>query len=126
MRPSQLTEILKMWICLSNSFLSIVSKDCPDDSLLVRARVAEHITNVFPDAKVVTIDHSDYQFRAVIKREVIKAKMAELVDGLNYDNFKNTVRSNKLHDAFARIWHVIAALQPKAPYSAYSRPGRGG
>ena len=27
-----------MWICLNNAFLSVVSKDCRPDELLVRAR----------------------------------------------------------------------------------------
>jgi hypothetical protein len=112
-----------MWICTPSAFLSIVHKNCGPDELLVRARVKDHITNVFPGAKVVTEDGSDYQFRAVIKREVVKQAMAGLVDGMQYGNFKATVRNNALHDAFNRIWHVMAALQPKRPYSNYS--GRG-
>lgn len=112
-----------MWLCTSGSFLSIVHKDCPADSLLVRARVKGHIDAVFPEAKVFTEDGSDYQFRAVIKRSDVASALEQQVHDLGYSNFKNTVRNRPLHDAFARIWHVMAALQPKPPYSQYS--GRG-
>lgn len=113
-----------MWVCLNNSFLSIVHKNCAPDELLVRARVKGHIEAVFSGAKVISEDGSDYQFRAVLQRTVVAAVLVDQVATLNYDNFKNSVSNTKLHDAFARIWHVMAALQPKRPYSNYSGRGR--
>ena len=47
-----LGRISAMWIMLSDSFLSIVHKDCAQDELLVRARRPSDIESVFPDAKV--------------------------------------------------------------------------
>ena len=111
-----------MWLCLSGAFLSIVHKDCAADELLVRARRQGDIQKVFPDAKVQKTIGNDYLFRAVIKRSVVGAAMVNLVEDIEYDNFKNTVRDNKLHGAYNRIWHVMSDLQPIAPYS--NRPAR--
>ena len=62
---------LNMWVCLKNSFLSIVSKDCRPDELMVRARRPGDIEKVFPDAKVTRNTGSDYLYRAVVPRDVV-------------------------------------------------------
>lgn len=111
-----------MWLCLSNSFLSIVEPSAPTvksgDFLLVRARRPGDIENVFPNAKVEKRPERDYLFRALIPRLEVAAAVAEQVKAISYPNFKNSVKNRPLHDAFARIWGVMAALQPTAPYSA--------
>lgn len=110
-----------MWICLSDSFLSIVAKDCGPDELLVRARRPGDIERVIPDAKVFEQDGSDYQFRAVVKRSRVSEAIAAEVVSIGYDNFKNSVKDHRLHEAFAAFWHEHARLQPRRPY-ARSRP----
>jgi hypothetical protein len=106
-----------MWICLPDAFLSVVHKDCGPDELLVRARVAGHIEAVFPHAVVTQSTHSDYRYRALVSRDDVCAAVNSHVYGMQYPNFKNEVSNNRLHDAFARIWSVMAALQPTKPYS---------
>lgn len=108
-----------MWMCFKDGFLSIVAKDCAPDELLVRARRADHIKATFPDAEIVErVDGcTDYQFRAVIKRDVIKEKMAAMIDNYSADNFKNSVKDHDLHSAYNQVWHVMSRLQPVAPYS---------
>lgn len=111
-----------MWICQNNSFLSIV-QPAPADlkahpgTLLVRARRKGDIEATFPDAEVITLDGRDYQFRAFIKRGAVGNAIADQIDAINYGNFKNSVKNRILHDAYARIWSVMAALQQRAPYS---------
>lgn len=106
-----------MWLCLPDAFLSIVHKDCEADELLVRARRQGDIQKVFPDAKVIKTPGNDYLFRAAIKREVVAQAMANLAMTTEYPNFKNTVRNGRLHAAFNKIWHVMADLQPIAPFA---------
>ncbi len=102
-----------MWICTTNAFLSMVDKDCAFDELLVRARVAGHIEAIFPDAKVTQSDSTDYMFRAKVKRSKIAAAMSRIVlDEIKYPNFKDAVRNNRLHDAYAAVWSVMVRLQP--------------
>lgn len=113
-----------MWICLNNSFLSIVKPSGQNidtgDMLLVRARRKGDIEAVFPKAVVEKRPERDYLFRALINRQDVAAAIADQVRGIDYPNFKNSVRSNRLHDAYARIWGIMAALQPTAPYSGRS------
>lgn len=99
-----------MWVMLSDSFLSIVSKDCADDELLVRARRPGDIENVFPDAVVTESVRNDYRYRAVVKREAVVAALAAEVDRIRYDNFKNSVANDDLYDAYAAVWSVMARL----------------
>jgi hypothetical protein len=110
-----------MWICLPEAFLSIVHKDCGPDELLVRARVAGHIEAVFPHVKVSQSQFSDYRYRAVVSRDDVAAALVMHANAMDYPNFKNEVRENRLHDAFARIWSVMAGLQPTPPHHGHSR-----
>jgi hypothetical protein len=111
-----------MWVCLNNSFLSIVSKDCGPGELLVRARVKGHIEAVFPDAVVSEATHTDYRYRAVIKRADVAEAIGAKLYRLDYPNFKNSVKDDALHSAYAAFWNVHARLQPTAPYTG--RPQR--
>ena len=106
-----------MWVFFSGSFLSVVHKDCQPDELLVRARMKGHIEAIFPDAKVTESTHTDYRYRAVIKREAVAKALADQVMNLNYSNYKNSVRDSKFHSALSSVWSAMARLQPTAPYS---------
>lgn len=114
-----------MWICLNNAFLSIVSKECANDELLVRARRKEHITAVFPDANVRESFGTDYQFRANVNRKDVAMAIAQHIERITYGNFKDSVRNKPLHDAYMGIWTIMSKLQPKPPYSRpNNRQGR--
>jgi hypothetical protein len=110
-----------MWIMFSDCFLSIVSKDCQWDELLVRARRKGDIQKVFPDAKVRKDTKADYLYRAVIPRMDIALAMAERVDAVNYPNFKDSVTDDALHRAYMQVWFAMVELQPLPPYSGAMR-----
>jgi hypothetical protein len=110
-----------MWLCLNDAYLSFVSKDCKPSELLVRARRPGDIERIFPKATVTEYDKSDYQFRAVVTRNDVKAALAGEVDRIVYNNFKNSVRDHDLHSAYNSVWGIMAKLQPKAPYSGFNR-----
>lgn len=96
-----------MWLMLSDSFLSIVAKDCARDELLVRARRRGDIERVFPKARVVRTPKADYLFRAVVKRSAVKKALAGEVGRISYDNFKDSVADKRLHDAYLRVWTAL-------------------
>lgn len=96
-----------MWVCLNSGFLSIVQKRDDPETLLVRARARDHITNTFPHAEVFTDKKADYFYRAYIPRSVVALALDSEVHDINYDNFKNSVKDNLLHDTYLSIWHVI-------------------
>ncbi|MCS6810079.1 MAG: hypothetical protein NZ694_02270 [Tepidimonas sp.] len=102
-----------MWICLNDAFLSIVAKDCPPDSLLVRARRKGDIERVFPGYPVRESLHTDYRYRAVVPREVVAETIAQRLREVDYGNFKASVADDDLHDAYARVWGVMFGLQSR-------------
>lgn len=112
-----------MWLMLNDAFLSFVSKDCKPDELLVRARRPGDIEKIFDTAKVTEYDKSDYQFRAVVKRTAVEEALVGEVKRIVYNNFKNSVRDNALHDAYNQVWGTMSKLQPKAPYSGLRGKG---
>lgn len=100
---------------LSNCFFSVVNKDCGPAELLVRARRAGDIEKVFPDAKVTRNTKSDYLYRAVLPRDVVKQALAGMIDKIDYPNFKDSVEDSSLHAAYAGVWHAMAGLQHPPP-----------
>ena len=104
-----------MWIMTNNSYLSIVSKDCGPAELLVRARRAGDIEKVFPDAKVIRNTNSDYLYRAVLPRDVVKQTLAAMIDHIDYPNFKDSVEDRSLHAAYVGVWCAMAGLQHPPP-----------
>lgn len=110
-----------MWVCLSDSFLSIVEWPDDDGFLLVRARRNGDIEKVFPQAEVRRTTGRDYLFRAVIAREEVADGMAQQAMKISYGNFKNSVLNNALHGAYASFWSIMARLQEVPPYSTARR-----
>lgn len=100
-----------MWFCLSNAFISIVVDRNDDSRLLVRARIAGHIENVFPDAHVSTDFNADYFYRTFIAKEEVARAISREVRGIAYDNFKSSVGNQTLHDAYLGFWSIMHKLQ---------------
>ena len=100
-----------MWIFLNDAFLSIVDKDGDGTTLLVRARREGDIEKVFPQAAVARTPHNDYRFRARIDREAVAQAVAASVRGISYDNFKDSVRDRRRHDAYLGVWEVMYRFQ---------------
>lgn len=63
-----------------------------------------HIEAVFPDAKVTEATRTDYRYRAVLPRSVVAQALADHAMTMTYDNYKNTVRENRFHDALAAAY----------------------
>jgi hypothetical protein len=107
-----------MWLCLNDAFLSIVQKDCPAGSLLVRARRPGDIEKVFGrDVKVKRSTDSDYLFRAIVPIEQVKMAMERAVEDISYKNFKDSVEDHALHVAYTRVWSAMSVLQNPRPFS---------
>jgi len=111
-----------MWICLNDAFFSIVRKDCRPDELLVRARRPGDIEKVFGrHFKVDKVDVADYLYRAVIPTRTVVYVLETEVRRITYGNFKDSVTTVDLHDAYMKVWSAMATVQPTAPYSGLRR-----
>jgi hypothetical protein len=104
-----------MWICMSDSFLSIVDKGDPSgQTLLVRARKSGDIEKVFPSADVAADAGTDYAFRARIDRSEVAERIADEIRGIAYGNFKSSVRDQLRHDVYMDVWSDLLRLQAEA------------
>ena len=118
-----------MWLCLNDAFLSIVKKDCPPGSLLVRARRPGDIEHVFgTKVEVTRSTDSDYLLRAIVPIEEVELAMKRAVKKYQYENFKDFVEDHELHHAYMKTWSAMSELQHPRPYStaftAAAREGR--
>lgn len=110
-----------MWLITPIGFFSVVQKpgDAAKDSLTVRARVRTDLetlrSHFLPSLGEITESATnDYRFRAVAPRAQVAAAMADMVNALDYSNFKNQVgkvqgsaRAHLYHD----VWEVLYRLQ---------------
>lgn len=100
-----------MWFCMNDAFLSVVENRDDPNTLLVRARVKGHIERVFPAAKTFVKRTADYPHRALVSRGTVAQVMADRITEIDYDNFKDSVPENSLHDAYSRVWGVMRGIQ---------------
>jgi hypothetical protein len=118
-----------MWIMLNNAFLSIVEspqKQYPG-ILAVRARAKDDLERVFGAAiKVETIAGRDYAFRTFLPREQVAAAIQAAVLGINYGNFKDSVKENDRHSTYHRVWDVMADFQAKRGHGRPYQTGADG
>lgn len=114
------------------AFISIVAKDrdghhsheSPAGELSIRARRRADLEGLFPGDRVIDSGgDGDYQFRVFKTRHEVADLLMTAVEDLKYDNFKDSVYADKpFSAACARVWSVMAALQPVEPYSAAWTP----
>ncbi len=108
-----------MWICLNDAFFSIVrTSGTPEAHLLVRARRPGDIERYWPEARVDRTPGRDYLFRATLPEETVTTVIASTVSGIDYGNFKDSVRDHHLHNAYFSVWQAMAALQDPRPYES--------
>lgn len=114
-----------MWLFLSNSFLSIVAHPKKSDILIVRARVKGDIEKVFPHAKVEDTmrkrknkrTYYDYGFRAEIPKKDVTIAISCQIEGITYNNFKESVSFKEprpvlnRHQTYIRVWAAMANWQ---------------
>jgi len=102
-----------MWLCLNNAFLSVVDKANKPGCLMVRARRRGDIEKAFPGADVLVDRGTDYRYRAEIPRDDVASVLSELIKGIDYPNFKDSVSDDRLHAAYSKMWGVMYGLQKK-------------
>jgi hypothetical protein len=95
-----------MWIMLSDSFLSVVEHP-KSQALMVRARKAGDIEQVFPNARVHRTPQRDYGFRAILSREAVAKALAQRVRDIDYRSFKDSVADSERYDAYLSVWSTM-------------------
>ncbi len=99
---------------MNDSMLPVVRHNGLPQTLLVRARLAGDIEQVFPSAQVAEDGGSDYRFRASVPEQEVAAAVSRRVLGIDYGNFKSSVPEPKRHYAYFKVWDVLHRMQEAA------------
>jgi hypothetical protein len=110
-----------MWLFLQESFLSVVAHNKQPENLLVRSRIRGDIERAIPTAEVFEDLNADYRFRCIVAREVFAKALADAAMGIDYNNFKSSVRNPARHDAYMSVWGAMANH-----FGAYGSTGSSG
>ena len=110
-----------MWLITPTGFFSIVQKpgDAQANTLTVRARVRQDLVALREQflpglGEIEESRANDYRFRAVAPRAEVAAALAEMVNRLDYGNFKSQVakvQSPKRAQLYHGVWDVLHGLQ---------------
>lgn len=108
-----------MWICDNEGFVSIVADRGNPDRLLVRARRKEDLEavlkSVLPTVEIFSDKGADYKWRAFVDRKTVASIVANRILDIEYDNFKNSVKNDELHDLYAGFWEDHWKYQKNDP-----------
>lgn len=94
-----------MWVMLNDAWLSIVTDRDNEEFLLVRSRIRGAVAQTFGVEEFEDLE-ADYQFRAFVQRDQVAGAISREVLGINYPNFKNSVKDPQLHKAYSNVWTI--------------------
>ena len=59
------------------------------------------------------MESSDYKYRSYIKKTNVSNKLKNIVEGITYDNFKNSIPSDQSerHHSYLNVWTELRKLQ---------------
>jgi hypothetical protein len=100
-----------MWIFMHGAFLSIVTDANNTDKLLVRARHAGDIEDVFSAAKVMVTPTTDYRYRASVQRAIAAKAIADQVGAIDYMNFIDSVTDKSRRSVYLDVWRSMFMWQ---------------
>lgn len=109
-----------MWLFSKIGFVSAVKHRDRQGMLMVRARLKEDIEAIrarlmhagASGVECTETPDADYRYRLVCRQEEFAGVVAELVNDIDYDNFKNAVHGNRVRDrAYMRCWSAMNEAQ---------------
>jgi hypothetical protein len=93
-----------VWICFNDAFVSAVADPTMPGMLKVRARKREHLEKLFPGVKIQGSARTDYGWRVIVPKREFITLVTERIRGIEYDNFKDSVLDERLHELYADFW----------------------
>lgn len=102
-----------MWVFTKNGFFSIVQDKDDENYLIVRSRVKGDIENYFDPNQVQEDAGSDYRYRIRLHREVVNTWLYEVVDHIDYTNYKAAVNmvDKRRSEYYGMVWAIMADMQ---------------
>jgi len=108
-----------MWIFTTFGFFSVVRHREKSDTLLVRTRVLDDARILAMSLANVDVERTpaaDYPYRLSVKADAFAKLMADCVDDINYDNFKNAVayeQSPQRARLYGEVWGTMHMAEKK-------------
>lgn len=100
-----------MWFCFNNAFVSAVEHRDNPNLLMVRARRSKDLENLFPGKEIIVGGSTDYNYRVIVSKDEFSKLVAERVNNINYDNFKNSVKDEDLKILYHSFWYLHYRMQ---------------
>ncbi len=100
-----------MWIYTSLGMTSIVRHREQPEKMMVRARQPEVLKALFPAEKLVITPSADYRYRMEVNQTEVIAAIYDQLEGMQYDNFKNSITDDDYHTACSQVWGVMYRYQ---------------
>lgn len=94
-----------MWLCFNDGFVSAVQHRDKPDELVIRSRRQEILKNLFPEKEITVGGSTDYKYRVFCHKNELMKIVSDRISNISYDNFKNSVMDDDLHDLYADFWH---------------------
>ena len=59
------------------------------------------------------MENSDYKYRSFIKKTDVSSKLKNIVEDINYDNFKNSISpdQSERYKSYLNVWTELRKLQ---------------
>ena len=111
------SDLSWMWLVTTQGFYSVVAHRTRPEHLLVRARAREDLEALrlqIPSIELNEDPSADYRWRAEVHREDWRRALIQLVDRIDYDNFKDAVARRhgmKREAVYHRVWRELLRLQ---------------
>lgn len=105
---------------MNDGFVSVVANHENKEHLLVRGRSRKHLENIFkgykdPQTNKPFVVHetpgNDYGFRVFCSKGMWTRIVTDRVRKIDYTNFKNSVKEDKLHRLYEDFWHLHIVYQ---------------
>jgi len=104
-----------MWIFTNRGMVSIVAHRSTPCVVLVRARDKAHLEAFFsgshPTPEIIETPGADYRWRVLCSRDLARSMISRAFSAVHYPNFKNSVKDDRLHRAYSRVWGVMRDYQ---------------
>ena len=103
-----------MWIFTTKGFISKAPHKNLPEPCQVKASVAPPLEELWPDHEIEVIDWADYRFRITIGKEVVFPVMMQLLESIDYSNFKHECHEMKEYQsAVMGVWTEMHAYQAR-------------
>ncbi len=100
-----------MWIATNFGWFSTVEDRDDKEKVYVRARDLTQLNQLTKfldfETEIVRFDSADYRYRIHITKSQFKKLVSDLVDHIDYDNFKNSITDKTLYQALTDVWSVM-------------------